>query len=286
MNINEALMAGYALLKDAGVEGFFLDARLLLAEVLGAKAAPLLPRANEPLSPPDWDAYQTLLTRRADREPVAYITNRKAFRYLDLYVDGNVLIPRPETETLVEAAIAHIDRMRERQSEICALDLCTGSGAVAFALKQERPFINMHASDVSEAALAVAERNAEKHNLRDGICFIRSDLFDNIAPRFNIIVSNPPYVPREAILSLQTEVRREPLLALDGGRDGVEIIRRIINEAPLHLAEGGILLLEAAPEQMDKITLMLIAAGFSRVEITKDLAGKNRVIGTCDGRGV
>jgi release factor glutamine methyltransferase len=277
MTISEALAAGCSLLKNA--DGSFLDARLLLAEALGTEAAALLSKADEPLSQADWDAYRALLRRRADREPVAYITNRKAFRYLDLYVDSSVLIPRPETETLVEAALAHIDRLRERKADVRALDLCTGSGAVALAIKQERPFVEMHASDVSAAALAVAERNAETHKLRDGIRFVRGDLFDSIAPGFDIIVSNPPYVPREAVGTLQAEVLREPLLALDGGRGGLEVIRRLIADAPRHLAEGGVLLLEAAPEQMDEIARLLTAAGFSRPEVTKDLAGQDRVIG-------
>jgi release factor glutamine methyltransferase len=279
MTLCAALDEAAGFLKKAGIESCKLDAAMLLAKVLGTDRTEFLIRPGARIKICDYKKYQELLKRRANHECTAYITNSKEFRFLEFYVDKSVLVPRPDTETLVEAALRRIDKLKETKDEICILDMCTGCGAVALSLKYERPFIKMCASDISDAALAIARKNAEKHKLQNDIRFIHSDIFENIAGRFDIIVSNPPYVPHELIKTLQAEVQKEPAIALDGGGDGLEIIRRIAGGAKKHLPRGGCIFLEASPEQMDDTAGLLVSAGFNGVEVSRDLSGAGRVIG-------
>jgi release factor glutamine methyltransferase len=277
MTAGETLNEGREFLRNAGIESYGIDAALLLGRVLDADRARLLTNAENQITGGDYEAYRKLLRRRANHECAAYITNSRGFRFLDLYVDKNVLVPRPETEILVEAALTMIDEFKAAKTEIRVLDMCTGSGAVALALKHERRFIEAYASDISEAALAVARKNAEKYQLE--IRFIQSDVFENVSGRFGIITANAPYIPGGMINTLQEEARNEPRIALDGGTDGLEIINRIIEGAGKHLEPGGGLLLEAAPEQMAKIKRSLVSCDFAGVEIKRDLSGAERTIG-------
>ena len=281
MNLRGALDEAAVFLRNSGIESYKLDAALLLANVLGTDRTELLIGPDTRIKTRDYKRYSELLERRADHECTAYITNSREFRFLEFYVDKNVLVPRPETETLVEAALRRIDKLKETKDDIRVLDMCTGSGAVALSLKHERPFIKMYASDISEAALAVARKNAEKHELQNDVRFIHSDVFENITGRFDIIVSNPPYIPHDLIKTLQAEVQKEPVIALDGGRDGLEIVRRIVSGAKGYLPHEGHIFIEAAPEQMDEAAALLVSAGFDGVEISRDLSGAGRVIGAC-----
>ena len=199
MNLEKALDEAAVFLQDAGIENYKLDAALLLAKVLGTDRTEFLIRPERRIEAGDYKRFRELLERRANHECTAYITNSKEFRFLEFYVDKNVLVPRPETETLVEAALRRIDKLKETKDYISVLDLCTGSGAAALSLKHERPFIKVYASDISEAALAVAQKNAEKHKLQNDVCFIQSDIFENITGRFDIIVSNPPDCFRHSV---------------------------------------------------------------------------------------
>ncbi|MDR1147165.1 MAG: peptide chain release factor N(5)-glutamine methyltransferase [Spirochaetaceae bacterium] len=278
MTLREVLNKGSAFLRNAGIESYALDAALLLAKVLNTNRTRLLIDAENHIGECNCKIYYKLLQRRANHECTAYITNSKDFRFLELYVNKNVLLPRPDTETLVEAAICRIDELKKMEKEIYVLDMCTGSGAVALSLKYERPFINMYASDISAAALSVAKRNAEKYQLQDDVCFIQSDTFENITKRFDIIVSNAPYIPSALIKTLRLEVQNEPLIALDGGIDGLEIIRQIISSARKYLLLNGCVFLEAAPEQMHEIKNIFIAGGFYGIDIKRDLSGAARVI--------
>jgi release factor glutamine methyltransferase len=174
----------------------------------------------------------------------------------------------------------------EMVQRVRVLDLCTGSGAVAIALKHEMPELEVYATDISPEALAVATVNASRLLPPDSIHFYQGDLYDALHSSlftfhssFSLIVCNSPYVPTAEISNLSPEVRREPILALDGGRDGLDLIRRIISSAPLYLEPGGVLLLEADPRQMHTITVLLDQAGFIDVQIHKDLSGRERVIG-------
>jgi release factor glutamine methyltransferase len=279
MTVRETLNAARSFLRDNGIESYAVDAALLLAKVLNTDKTRLLLDAENPVDQNDYKTYQKLLERRATHECTAYITNSREFRFLDFYVDKNVLVPRPDTETLVEAALRRIDKLEKTKRQIRVLDIGTGSGAVALSLKNERPFITVFASDISEAALTVSKKNAARFGLQENVHFIRSDVFENVCGYYDIIVSNAPYIPVGLIETLPGEVRNEPALALDGGTDGLDIIRRIVSGASVRLLPEGRIYLEAGPEQMAEIRRLLASAGFTDIEITRDLSGADRVIG-------
>ncbi|MDR1863742.1 MAG: peptide chain release factor N(5)-glutamine methyltransferase [Treponema sp.] len=280
MTIRETLLEGKALLSSSGVETPSLDAGLLLAEVLHTDRAGLIVRGPETLVEEDRNAFLGLIRRRGAGECAAYILGRKEFMGLDFTVTPDVLVPRGDTETLVEAAL----RKAGNSENLRVLDLCTGSGAVAVSLKHARPGWEIWGSDLSEKALRVAKLNAGKIlGSSEAVRFIASDLFDAFdcspaAPRFSLIVTNPPYVKRRGIAALAREIRMEPRIALDGGEDGLELIRRIIPQAARRLSKGGGLLIEADPRQMKAIALILKEHTFEQTEIYTDLAGRERVI--------
>ena len=284
MTVQEALGEGSSLLaspalETAKIESPGLDAALLLAEILHTNRTQLLIIGKDKLSQENYCRFQKLMKRRLDGECIAYILGRKEFRGLDFLVSPAVLVPRPDTETLVEAALGILKRekRKEKREKNKILDLCTGSGAVAIALKHEMPELELWASDISPGALALAQENCVKHQV--SINLIESDLFCAIQGCFDLIVSNPPYVASDEIKSLAPEVRREPRLALDGGKDGLDIIRRIIEEARNHLLPGGALLMEADPKQMDTIIGELEKHGFKENRTFQDLSGQLRVVG-------
>ena len=282
MTVQEALAEGIGLLKSPNVSSLIdtpaLDASVLLAETLELDKTELILRGNERISDRDLEYFKKLLERRMGGECIAYILGRKEFRGLNFSVNSQVLVPRPDTETLHEAALEYIDS--DADPGIFLLDLCTGSGALAISLLNERPNLSVTASDISSCALETARLNAKRllPSVRNSIHFVQSCLFENIPGKFNIIVCNAPYVPSGELSGLAPEVRREPALALDGGEDGLFIIRKIIAQAPEHLFPGGTLLLEADPNQMPVIRAFLEAFGFTGVRISKDLAGRDRVI--------
>ena len=282
MTIRELQVKGTALLKapcaSACIDTPGLDAALLLAEVLHTSREDLIAHANDEAAERDYEKYRALLERRRAGECIAYILGRKEFRGLEFAVKAQVLVPRPDTETLFEAALEYIDSAAGNDG-LSVLDLCAGSGALAVSLKKERPLLLVTASDISAEALETAALNAGR--LLPGeseISFVQSDIFKNLHGRFDIIVSNPPYIPSGEISNLAPEVQLEPRLALDGGEDGLALIRRIIADAPPHLPPGGVLLLEADPAQMPRIGALLANNGFTGVRLHKDLAGRERVI--------
>jgi release factor glutamine methyltransferase len=271
MTITEALAAGTTRLKAHRIESPGLDAALLLAETLGLSREKLIQRGPDPLPEPAGRRFFLLIDRRIAGECVAYILGRKEFRGLDFVVNPAVLVPRPETETLVEAVLA--------EAPASLLDLCTGSGAVAVALKHECPASEVFASDISAEALETARLNAARlPGTTSPITFIQSDLFDRISRRFHLIAANPPYVKSGDIDGLSPEVRGEPRLALDGGEDGLDLVRAIIGGAPDHLFPGGGLFLEADPRQMPRIGSLLEQRGFLDIQTYRDLSGAERVI--------
>jgi release factor glutamine methyltransferase len=295
MTIQSSLTKGTALLRGANIDTPALDAGLLLAEVLHTDKAGLILHAPETIAEEDADKFQRLINCRLDGEPIAYILGRKEFRGLDFTISPDVLVPRPDTEALVEAAIKELGNVLAGSNfPITVLDLCTGSGAIAIALKNECPSLNVWASDISEASLKIARANAARLLNDKAVHFIRADLFspfkNSLAPdisfpkNFGLIVSNPPYIPSAEIEGLAKEVRMEPRLALDGGLDGLDLIRKIAERAGQHLADSGILLMEADPRQMDAIHGILLHNGFRDLRLYKDLAGLDRVIGGTFGR--
>ena len=261
-----------AYLAEKGVAAPRLDAEVLLAHVLGVPRIRLYTDFDKPLEPSEVDAYREAVRRRARREPVAYITGEREFRSLRFRVAPGVLVPRPETELLVEAAL-------EGTSETGRiLDLGTGSGCVLLSFLRERPGWTGVGVDVSETALGVARENAGALGVADRVELRQGDLFGPVrGERFDRVVSNPPYIPAAELATLEPEVSRfEPREALDGGPDGLEVIRRIAAEAPGHVLPGGNLALEFGKGQGSAVASILREAGFSRVEVRRDLAGIER----------
>jgi release factor glutamine methyltransferase len=281
MTVGEALVRGAALLRSSGIETPSLDAALLLGHILGKDRAGLVLAGPEALGETAQARFDESLKRRLEGECVAWILGYKEFRGLAFAVGPAVLVPRPETETLVEAALEAIDT-RYGPKGCTLLDLCTGSGAVGISIKHERPQTEVYASDISPEALAVARGNAERLLPEEGgdrgITFIRGDLLEPFSGGFDLIVSNPPYIASGDLASLPREVRREPALALDGGKEGLEIIRRIIRDAQDRINAGGGLFLEADPRQMAEITGILALGGYRNILTYQDLAGQDRVI--------
>jgi release factor glutamine methyltransferase len=271
-----------AYFKSHGVEAPRASAEILLAHVLDFKRIDLYIRYDQPLGKLELTAFKVLLKRRMAREPVAYILGRREFWGMDLKVSENVLIPRPETECLVEAALGVLlENPVNVPPQI--LELGTGSGAIILALATERPANGYFASDVSPAAVAMARNNARNHCLDHRVRFFAGIWFDALKSsdtEFDLIVSNPPYIPTGDIPSLQAEIRRyEPWTALDGGPDGLDCLELIIHRALGYLAAQGSLLLEMGYDQKNAIIEIVTAAGgYDRVEFLKDYSGHDRVV--------
>lgn len=255
-----------------------LDAQLLLAEVLGKDRVYLYTHFDQPLEAEELAKYRGLIQRRLAGEPVAYLVGKKEFRSLELAVDARVLVPRPDTEATVEAALACLPA--EGAGGVArVVDVGTGSGAIALALKKERPDLEVIAVDRSADAAAVARGNAERLGL--AVEVVEGDLLAPVAGRgpFAVIVSNPPYVKTGEIAGLAAEVRKEPMAALDGGEDGLVVIRRLVQEAWSLLGEGGALVMEVGAGQAGAVGALLAAAGrWEAAVVTKDLAGIERVV--------
>jgi len=255
-----------------------LDAELLLAEALGLDRIRLIIEAERPLADGELRRYRELIKRRRVGEPIAYILGQREFFALPMRVDRRVLIPRPDTVILVEAALS---ATRARHLYGRMLDLCTGSGCVAIAFAKERPTWRVTAVDLSPEAASVARENARRAGVVHNLGVLEGDLFAPLAAnaRFELITANPPYIPSGDIASLDADVRDfEPRLALDGGADGLEITRRVVRDAAHHLTAGGLLALEGGFDQAPAVSALLEAAGFSEVTRTKDLAGIERVV--------
>jgi release factor glutamine methyltransferase len=264
--VRDALDSAVIALTAAGVETPRLDAEVLLAHALGTDRLAMLVDGGAPVEGPAVRTFQDAVRRRSvGREPVAYITGVKGFRRLDLEVDRRVLIPRPETETLVEAALDLPQGAR-------VVDVGTGSGAVALALKDERPDLDVTATDVSEDALAVARANAARLGL--DVRFLRADLLDGVGD-VDAVVSNPPYVEDGADLAPEI-TRHEPPEALFAGLDGLEVVRRLVAQAGERAVT--FLALEIGDGKAPAVAELAHAAGYARVERRADLAGIERVV--------
>ena len=259
-----ALTGAGSRLAAAGVETPRLDAELLLADVLGVDRGQLVLRGSERLEPLERERFEALVKRRGDREPVAYILGRKPFRHIELAVDRRVLIPRPETELLVEVGLT-------LPAGVTVADVGTGSGAVALALKHERPDLEVVATEASADALAVARQNAERLEL--DIEFVQADLLSGIDRDLDAVLANLPYVADG--FALPPEISRyEPAGALFAGADGLDQIRRLVGMV------GGVAVvaLEVGFDQAQAVSELLERAGFDRVERVTDLAGHERVV--------
>jgi release factor glutamine methyltransferase len=265
-------------LKQHGSETPRLDAEILLAHARGCRRIELYTRFDEPLSEAERAVMRELAKRRAKSEPVAYLVGHREFFSLDFRVTPDVLIPRPDTETLV---LELLDAARALDSPRI-LDLGTGSGCIAVAAGVNLPTARVTATDVSEAALVVARQNAEAHAVTDRIRFLQGDLFAALAAdeRFEVIASNAPYIADSERETLQNDVRRyEPHQALFAGPNGTEILFRIIDGAAARLAPAGSLLLEISPEQASAVRERIESSGhYEGVRVVKDAAGLLRVV--------
>lgn len=268
--VREALVGASTAIAAAGSQTPRLDAEVLLAHVLGVQRQRLLLDAELQVAGEAVHRFRDAVRRRSVlREPVAYILGRKAFRWIELDVDGRVLIPRPETELLVEVGLT-LDEGAN------VIDLCTGSGAVALALASERPDLSLCGSDVSEDALAVARANGQRLGLE--VSWRRANLLDGLPDDFDALLSNPPYVSSEQMRALPPEIaQHEPELALHGGHDGLALIGPLLAQAGgrarlRHVA------LEVGAGQAPAVAELAARAGFGEVELLRDLAGIERVV--------
>jgi release factor glutamine methyltransferase len=279
--VRRVLMDGTQFLRDAGIESARLDAEVLLGHALDKERADIYLGMESTLNDSDEKIFRESLTRRARGEPVAYITGHKEFWSLDFVVTPDVLIPRPETELVVELTLKEAITTK---AALKILDIGTGSGVIAIALAKELPAAEIWAVDVSAAALNIAEVNARRHGVAERVKFLDGDLFDPITElghRFDVIVSNPPYILSKEIANLGREVRDwEPKMALDGGPDGLDCYRQIIGGAHTYLAPEGRVLLEIGEDQGTAVAGLFVPAGrFGAATIFQDYAGKDRVIG-------
>jgi release factor glutamine methyltransferase len=261
-----------------GIDKPQLDAQVLLAHALSVTRTQLVIDAKKPLAPEELGRFREMVRRRRAREPVAYLLGAREFYGRSFRVDKRVLVPRPDTETLVDVALA---RTEARSLSMRALDLCTGSGCVAITLAKQRPTARVHAADISDDALEVARDNALRLGAYN-VSFTRGDLFEGVpaalAP-FDVITANPPYIASGEIATLDKDVKDfEPRLALDGGTDGLAFVRRIVDGAPALLDAGGTLAVEVGAGEADATARLFEARGFARVTITRDYGRIERVV--------
>jgi len=262
-----------------------LDAELLLGEVLGLDRVQLLVQSTRVLTSSELSRYRESIQRRRSGEPVAYILGRREFFGRSFAVDRRVLVPRPETEILVEVALR---RTQHRHLSGRAADMCTGSGCVAISFALARRTWQVTATDVSEDALALAQRNATALGAVWGVDFRAGDLYAALpsASRFELIVSNPPYIPSAELSSLMADVRDfEPALALDGGADGLSFYRRLAERADKHLVPGGVLAVEVGAGQAGAVAELFARAGLVDGDVDRDFAGHERVVSARRGAG-
>lgn len=286
MTVADAVTEAVRRLREAGgSRSPRLDAELLLARALSATRAELFREPGRELSADEAAEFGVLVDRRLAREPVAYILGHRAFRTIDLEVTPDVLIPRPETETLVDVALEELKALPlagpDPEDEPLAIDVGTGSGCIALALAAEDPFVRVVATDVDPLALAVARGNAARLGLAPRVEFVLSDLFHDVGERpFDLVVSNPPYIPADEYVALEPNVRdHEPRLALYGGVDGLDVYRRLVPGAALLLRPGGMLAVEVGAGQATAVAGIMTAAGAFGTPATRDdLAGVPRVV--------
>ena len=278
--VGEALRAAVTRLAASGRPAS--DAEELLSSLLGVDRGELQRMSNAPLAREQSDRFEAHLVRREAGEPVQYITGRAAFRHLDLAVDRRVLVPRPETELLVDAVLEHLEANADPRRAPRVLDLGTGSGCIALALAHEHPGVQLTATDASEEALELARENAATCGLTQRIAFAGGRWFDAIAPddRFDVIVSNPPYIALEERAGLPGDVRDwEPAAALFAVDGGLADIRDILEDAPRHLLAGGLLVLELAEQRAMQVAEWLDGAhDWNAVEVRADLTGRPRML--------
>lgn len=277
MSWRKLLAKGECILREAGIEDASLDAWYLLEHVSGMGRADYFMNREEQAPPEEQKQYLELLEQRSRHIPLQYLTGSRQFMGLDFLVGREVLIPRQDTELLVEKLLPLVHGKK-------VLDLCTGSGCIAISLSTLGTPLSVTASDISEAALRLAEENAER--LGAGVTFIQSDMFREVDGKYDVIVSNPPYIATDVVGTLMPEVREhEPMMALDGGPDGLKFYRQIAEEAGEHLNPDGMVWVEIGHDQCGSVSRLFQEKGFGDVKCYKDLCGKDRVL-SASGKGI
>lgn len=268
----ELLNEAGGLLQEAGVPDAKLDAWLLMEYCFSITREAYYLRRNQAAGSLA-ERYRELIKERAQRVPLQYLTGVQWFMGLEFEVNPHVLIPRQDTETLVETVLS---RFRE-QKGASVLDVCTGSGCIAVSLAHYGCFSRVDASDISADALQTAAANARKNGAK--VRFLESDLLEQVDSRYDVIVSNPPYIEEKVIEELEPEVKdHEPRLALCGGRDGLDFYRRLLQSAPSHLRAGGAVFVEIGYDQWESVSRLFMEHGFAQPQLVRDLAGLDRVV--------
>lgn len=270
MNIKECIEWGYDKLKN--IDNYRNICINMLAEILTKDNVYIRVHYLDNVDERSVERFKNNIQNFFEGMPIQYINNKAYFMGLEIYVDENVLIPRCDTEILVEEII----KIVKKDSLIKILDLCTGSGAIAISLKKYLNNIEIIASDISDKALMVAKKNASKIGV--DVKFIESDLFNNINGKFDLIVSNPPYIKKSVIPSLDKQVRNEPILALDGGKDGLDFYRKISYDAKRFLNNNGYLCFEIGYDQRKEVEDILLQNGYINIYSKKDYGGNDRIV--------
>lgn len=276
MKLKEAIEKGAIELKTENIESPKLKARMLMQFILNKPRQYIIVNDMQELKIQDETEYFLAIQKLKKHVPIEHITHQKEFMKLNFFVNEDVLIPRQDTETLTEEVINIAKKANARN----ILDLCTGSGAIAVSIAKYVPNSEITAVDISQKALKIAQKNAKNHQVETQICFVKSDLFQNVKPRkFDIIVSNPPYIKKDLIRTLEKQVQREPKIALDGGYDGLDFYRNIIKQSYQYLKYKGYLCLEIGYDQkIDVIELLENEEKYSDIYAKKDDYGNDRIV--------
>lgn len=274
--IGEVLQWTAQFFGDKGIHNFRLDAEVLLAHVLKTDRLRLYVDFHKPLQPEELSTYRTLIKQRTQRIPVAYLTGNKEFMGLSFYVCPAVLIPRSDTEILVETILARINQ----EEQVKIVDVGSGSGAIIISLLKNRLHALGIAVDISKEALDVVQKNAFQHDVAERLRLVHGDLLEPVcSEKVDIIVSNPPYIPTKDIKGLQQEVQNEPVIALDGGTDGLNYYRKLIEQSQAVLMIGGILAFEVGIGQADQVAKLIRETSvYTDIEVIKDYSGIERVV--------
>ena len=271
MTFREAMSFGEEQLNNAGIVDAKTDAWILLTYVCKIDRTFYYVHMDEPMSPAQFAEYEAILNKRAEHVPLQYITGEQEFMGMPFHVNEAVLIPRQDTETLVEEALKVV------RPGMKVLDMCTGSGCILISILKNVVNVEGFGYDISKQAINVAKENAKLNNVT--AFFERSDLFEEVTDVFDVIVSNPPYIPTDVIGGLMPEVAvYEPMQALDGKEDGLHFYRRIVKDALKHLKPEGMLLFEIGHDQGESVPELMREAGYKNIRVIKDLAGNDRVV--------
>ena len=280
MNIKEAIRYGIEKLNKNNIDEANLKIKMLLSYILGKTKEYFVIHGDESLSLDDELKFKEGINKLNNNIPIQYVIHKQEFMGYEFYVDENVLIPQPDTEILVEEVVKiakEFIKKHKKGEEIKILDLCTGSGAIGISLSKilgDNAFVTV--SDISEDIIDIVEINSRKNLANLGM--VSSDLFDNIYGKYDIIVSNPPYIETDVIKTLSKEVQNEPIIALDGGQDGLDFYRRIVKDAKKFLNENGFLALEIGYNQRESVEKLLKENNYKSIYSQKDLGGNDRIV--------